>query len=205
MDVNTVPASDWRSRLRWRLRGALTWPLFVVLTALEVLMLHERPIAGKTIGLAGGFLIVGFINLLVVAVAAPLIARARRRRRESTEPLEIATDRVAVVSLLTVAVVLLGLGIAHHASVVRLKHEDAAARAAAALYIHAQAPAYRPGLARADIEKPGDHLYRICVPGNNPNRALCLYVQTDQSPPGVALDPSREPNSVMFGGDRRDG
>ncbi len=205
MDVDGVPAGDWRRRLRWRLRGALTWPLFVVLTVLEVLMLHARPIAGKTIGLAGSFLLVGFVNLLVVAVVAPLIARARRRRRESTEPLEIATDRVAVVALLTTAVVLLGLGVAHHSSVLRLKREDAAARSAAALYVYTQAPAYRTGLLRADIEKPGDHLYRICVPGDDPNRALCLYVQTDQSPPGVALDPDRTPNSVLFGSDGRDG
>jgi hypothetical protein len=205
MDADAVPTGDWRTRLRWRLRGALTWPLFLLLTVLEVLALQARPIAGKGIGVAAGFLLVGFINLLVVAVATPPIARWRRRGREPAEPLEIAKDRTAVALLLGVAVALLAAGIAHHPSVVRLEREDAAARGAVYRYVHAQAPAYRAGLLRADIEKPGDHLYRICVPGPDPRRALCLYVQTDQSPPGVALDPDQEPNSVLFGGDSRDG
>ena len=36
----------WRSRLRWRWRGALLWPAFVVLTLVDALLLGVLPIAG---------------------------------------------------------------------------------------------------------------------------------------------------------------
>jgi hypothetical protein len=38
--------SLWRSRLRWRLRGALLWPTFIVLTLVDAVMLGQLPISG---------------------------------------------------------------------------------------------------------------------------------------------------------------
>jgi len=39
-------------------------------------------------------------------------------------------------------------------------------------------------------------MYRTCVPGEDPERPLCLFVETDQSPPGVTRDPERIPNAL---------
>jgi hypothetical protein len=35
------------------------------------------------------------------------------------------------------------------------------------------------------------------VPGAKPDRALCLFVDTSQSPPGVTLDHNRAPNTMV--------
>jgi hypothetical protein len=42
-----------------------------------------------------------------------------------------------------------------------------------------------------------DDLYRTCVPGRDPKRWLCLYVDTKQRPAGVTLDNDRTPNSDL--------
>jgi hypothetical protein len=36
--------------------------------------------------------------------------------------------------------------------------------------------------------------YRACVPGRDPQRWLCLIVDTDQRPPGVIRDQEMKPN-----------
>ena len=63
-------------------------------------------------------------------------------------------------------------------------------------YVVAQEPSYREGLASIDAMRIQDDLYRSCVPGPDPRRWLCLFVSTDQSPPGVVADPDRAPNSA---------
>jgi hypothetical protein len=62
-------------------------------------------------------------------------------------------------------------------------------------------PVYRANIDRADSWKQGSHLYRTCVPGPDPRRALCLIVFTDQRPPAVQRDPDQRPNSVVAGPD----
>ena len=42
----------------------------------------------------------------------------------------------------------------------------------------------------------GKDLYRTCVPGEDPDRWLCLFVFTDQNPPGLREDTNRAPNST---------
>ena len=44
--------------------------------------------------------------------------------------------------------------------------------------------------------------FRACVPGDDPDRWLCLFVFTDQSPPGLRRDTNRAPNSSYFPTDR---
>ena len=202
MDI--VQRGTWR-RLRWRLRGALTWPLFVALTAIEAVALHVWPIAGGSTSIVGAFLIAGFINLIAVAFVAPLLARALRHRSGPVVPLEVVTDRTAVRLLLGVALLFAVGAAVNHSSVVAGENERDAMKGAVYRVVVHQYPSYRAGLQRVDVDKPGPHLFRACVPGDDPRRALCLYVQTDESPPGVIVDSDHTPNSVYFGTDRRDG
>ncbi len=46
-------------RLRWRLRGAVLWPTFAVLTVADGVLLHLLPIAGDVIGLVPALLLAG--------------------------------------------------------------------------------------------------------------------------------------------------
>ena len=64
-------------------------------------------------------------------------------------------------------------------------------------YVIRQAPEYEAGLAHIDAIRTEPDRYRACVPGPDSGHALCLYVRTDQSPPGFTRDPSQEPNSVF--------
>ena len=89
----------WQTRLRWRLRGAMLWPAFIVAIVAEALLLELLPVSGDGgPGLFAAVLLAGFLNLGLVAVAAPLAGRWVRRRRPAM-PAVIATDRAGTALL----------------------------------------------------------------------------------------------------------
>ena len=47
-----------------------------------------------------------------------------------------------------------------------------------------------------DARRLEEDLYRACVPGPDPERWLCLFVSTDQRPPGVSPTPTGRPNAA---------
>jgi hypothetical protein len=189
MEVERV----WWPRLRWRMRGAWQWPAFAVLTLADAFVVSVLPFYGDGPDALGAFLLSGFANLAMVAVAAPLVGWLVRRRRRDL-PRMVANDYAGTALLLALAAAFLIAGIAHRPVVAG---DDAALQAVAASvhrYVVDRAPAYRPGLARLDAMRVERGLYRACVPGPDPGRWLCLYVRTDQSPPGIARDPDQLPN-----------
>jgi hypothetical protein len=199
VNVDAIESGAWRRRLRWRLRGAWTWPLFIGLTAAEAALIHFWPIAGDRTSPIAALLIAGFANWLLVAVAAPLWARWQRRYRRVSQPLEVVTDRAAAILMAGLGVLFVALAALNHGAVAATQREDAAMRAAVARTVRTRFRAYAGGLHRLDIDRPAPHLYRTCVPGLDPRRPLCMYVKTDQSPPSVTIDPDRVPNALVFG------
>jgi hypothetical protein len=185
--------SLWRSRLRWRMRGAWQWPAFAVLTAVDVVLITRLPFHADGPDALGAVLLAGFFNLLAVGVAAPFIGMLVRRRRRDL-PTVVARDYAGTVLLLLVTAGLVAGGLAHR-SAVRAERAD---RAAMALSVHdyvvSQAPRFEAGLAAPDIVRLEPDHYRTCLYGPDP-RPLCLFVNTDQRPAGVRRDPSQEPNS----------
>ncbi len=132
--------SMWRARLRWKLIGATMWPAFGVLTAIESVALHLRPIAGESTSIVGAFLLCGFFNLAIVAAGAPVAGRLLRARRPAL-PRDVATDTAGTGLLFGLAVVLVVVGAVHHGSVVAEEQDFAAQSAAVRRYVEAQAPA----------------------------------------------------------------
>jgi hypothetical protein len=190
-----MPQVEW-TRLRWRMRGAWQWPAFLALTVLEAVLLNALPVWGDGVGGAvPGLLLAGSLNLVVVALIAPLAGMAVRRRRRDL-PKSIASDYAGTVLLGVLLLVLVAGGLSHRS---QLAH-DRAARAAAAFgvahYVRLQEPAYRGGLNEMDTLRVEEDMYRACVRGTDPDRPLCLFVRTDQSPPGITQDPDRAPNDV---------
>lgn len=185
------------TRLRWRLRGALLWPVFFALIVLDGVLLTLLPPYGDDGpgDLLGGMLLAGFANLFVVAVLAPLAARALRRARPGL-PKIIAVDQAGTALLVGLAVLLLGLGVLHRPAVAGQREDEQAVAAALHGYVNASAPEYTRGLAAADRLRVEPELYRACVPGNDPKRPLCLFIGTDQRPASVTRDRDRAPNSV---------
>ena len=189
----------WASRLRWRLRGAWMWPAFALLTVLEGLMLHARPIAGDGTGPFEGMLLAAFFNVVTVAVLAPICGALLRRRRRDL-PRVVANDHAGTALLAAVAGALALGGAFHRPAVLEQRREAQAQAAAVRGYVLAQAPPmYRAHLHRADTRQIDSHLYRTCVPGGDPDRWLCLFVSTDQSPPGIRVDPNHEDNQSFAG------
>ena len=186
--------SLWVTRMRWRMRGAWLWPAFVVLTVAEGVALDVLPIAGDGPGgVVPGVLLAGFANLIAVATIAPLAGRRLRRRRPDL-PRVIADNYAGTALLCAIAAAIVGLGLVHRPTVVA---EHAAAGAVAGAvhdYVVAQAPAYRGGIDAAEAVRVEQDLYRACVPGPDPKRWLCLYVNTGQRPAGVSVDADRAPN-----------
>jgi hypothetical protein len=142
-----------------------------------------------------GVLLAGFANLICVATIAPLVGRRLRRRRPDL-PRVIADNYAGTALLGLIALATLGLGLAHRPQVLAEQDDRRAAAAAVHDYVAAQAPRYRAGLALTDQMRVADDLYRSCVPGPDPKRWLCLFVNTGQRPAGVTLDQDRAPNTT---------
>lgn len=188
--------SMWRSRLRWRMRGAWQWPAFVVLMVADVVLITRLPFYAEGPDLLGAVLLAGFFNLLVVGVLAPLLALGVRRRRRDL-PLVVARDYAGTALLVLLTAGLLAGGLVHRSAL----EEENANRAAVALSVHdyviTQAPRFEGGLAAPDVVRIEPDHYRACVYGPDPHRPLCLFVNTDQRPAGVHRDPSQEPNTAF--------
>jgi len=186
------------ARLRWRLAGATMWPAFVLALLADTALLHLLPFTGdRGLGWVPAFLLAGFANLAIVAGAAPLAGWVVRRRAPSV-PKVVADDRAGTALLLALTALLLAGGLAHRSVIQDERDQFAAQAAAAQRAIRAQAPPeFRDGA--LTTTKQGPALYRTCAAGPEPDEAFCVLVTTDQSPPGVTVDPDRRPNEVVSG------
>jgi hypothetical protein len=186
------------------MRGAWQWPAFGLLTLLDGIVLSALPFYARGPGsLAGGLLLAGFANLLIVAVVAPLLGHRVRRRRPDL-PRLVASDYAGATAMGAVALLFLLGGLVHRPAVAAAEAEAEAVADTTHDYVLAQAPEYRVGLAAIDAMRVEEDLYRSCVPGPDPQRWLCVFVKTDQSPPGVTRDPDQAPNTAyrLHGGFR---
>jgi hypothetical protein len=196
-DAATTPL--WATRLRWRLRGALQWPAFAVCVVADAVLLSALPFAGEGLGIVPAFLLAGFLNLAVVALLAPVAGWYVRRRRPEL-PRVVAADTAGTALVLSLSVALLAGGLLHRPAVQEAKRDFVNQGLAVRRFVLARAPGqYHANLARADTVKQAPNLFRTCVPGDDPRRAFCVIVNTDQSPPGVQLDPDHRPNATVSG------
>jgi hypothetical protein len=190
----------WRSRLRWRLRGAWLWPTFSVALVADAVVLARLPFSGGRGSLLGSFVAAGFLNLAVVAVVAPLGGALLRRWRPAL-PREIAADRVGTAGVLALFALLVAGGVAHRPALRQDDAQRAAAIAAAHRFAGHQAPAAYLPLRGADTWQPGGHLFRTCFSGPDPRRDFCVLVRTDEATPIVRRDPDQRPNATVAGPD----
>jgi hypothetical protein len=186
----------WSSRMRWRMRGAWMWPAFAVFTVLDGLLIHLQPIAGDGTAIVPAFLLAAFFNLVAVGVLARMAGWVVRRAWRPDLPRMVAHDYAGTALLVAVAAAVLVAGLANRDAADESRADFSAQSAAVRRWAAAVAPAaYRRNVSRADTLKLDTDLYRTCLPGPDPKRALCVYVMTDRQPPGIRRDPSREPNA----------
>jgi hypothetical protein len=199
----------WTRRLRWRLIGAWRWPLFLVLTVLDALIVGWLPPNGTRALFVPWLVIAGFANLFLIGAVAPWLARrtaARQGERPagSTFPpsnhIELLTDRIATIALVLATLGLLAAGAGNHKVVVAATDRLARGGEAARQYVFAHGPAElrRNVDALNSHELEQDGLFRMCVPYDNRLRAFCMYVDASRRPPTVRPDGDSRPNGAFF-------
>jgi hypothetical protein len=185
----------WHRRLRWRLRGAWQWPAFVVLTLVDgILLVVLPPYHGAPESVFPGVVLAGFVNLFAVAVAAPACGALLRRARPDL-PRPIASNYAGGWLLAAITALLLGFGVLHRSAVEEEQVRERAIAVAMHDYVVSEEPALRGSLATIDVIRIDRDYYRACIPGEDARHWLCLFVSTDQHPPGVMRDPEEVPNS----------
>jgi hypothetical protein len=184
----------WHRRLRWRLRGAWQWPMFIVLTLVDgILLVVLPPYDGAPENVFPGVLLAGFVNLLAVAVAAPALGVLIRRRRPDL-PRLIASNYAGSWLLVAITALLVGAGLLHRGAVDDEEAREQAVAAAMHDYVLREEPGLRASLDTIDLIRLDRDYYRACVPGEESGHFLCLFVTTDQHPPGVTRDTEEVPN-----------
>ena len=169
----------WLARLRWRQRGAWLWPAFVAATAFDGVMGHALPLSGETQSVAGGLVMGLVLNLLAVLFCSRPLGAVLRRRR-SDLPTLVARNYGGAFAVVSVAGILLAVGLLHRSTVIAHQRalQDAITRAEA--FIGDRAPAaFRVNLTHLDTFtiEPGS-IYRTCVPSVDGARTYCVIVRT---------------------------
>jgi hypothetical protein len=167
-------------RLRWRLRGAWLWPLFVVLMLADGVIHQQLPITGDDPGsFAGGALFGAVLSLIAIVVLAGPLGRVVRRVRPDM-PRVVANNYAGAFTTIAITAVILSAGLIHrHVITDDLNHlNDATARAEA--YIGAHAPSqFQDDLGRlSTYEVQPPEIYRTCATADSAAdpRFYCVVV-----------------------------
>jgi hypothetical protein len=198
MAADRAPIAQWRSRLRWRLAGAWQWPAFVVLTAVDAVVLARLPFAGGRANLFGCVLAAGLLNVIVLAIV-PRPGGWLIRRRRPDLPREIAGDLAGSLGLVALCVVLIAGGIAHRPALRANDSALATATSEARTYAAHHAPERYLPLHGEDTWQQGPDLFRTCFAGPDPRRDFCVVVRTDEAVPIKRPDPDQRPNATIAG------
>lgn len=189
------------ARLRWRLHGAWMWPTFIVLTVIDGVIVHWRPLSGDAESAVSGWLVGLFLSLVGIAVLAPVLGVLLRRIRPDM-PKVVARDYAGTTVVLAISALLLGIGLARRSTVTADQRalQDAVARAQA--YIGSNAPAqFRQNLQSASTyEIQPDSIYRTCVRNVEGNRTYCVIVKRNLPFARSVVPAGSEPNSVLSQG-----
>lgn len=203
----------WPSRLRWRLRGALQWPAFAVLTVLDGLVLDRLPPqAPDRLNFIEGVLIATFANLFLVGALAPFLAKRLARRREaslaaagapapshesSRAEREVLQDRVATGLLAAGLAAALVSGLANRPAVVsETEATEEVGRQLRDYVARSGSEELHRNLETANTIRLSEGYFRVCIARDDRRRFVCLFVDTNRDPPRVRRDPSAESNSA---------
>jgi hypothetical protein len=190
---------DWQQgarRLRWRLRGAWQWPTFLALTLGDAIVLVLLPFYDPGPGgLIPALLVAGFANLIGITVVAPALGHVVRARRPDL-PRVVARDYAGTLLLVCFTALALGGGLAHRSAAAAADAERAAVRLSLHDYVLQQAPELRDQLGAIDTRQLEPDYYRACVPKHEPRRWMCLFVSTNQTPPGITRDRDEQANTA---------
>jgi hypothetical protein len=200
----------WARRLRWRLIGAWRWPLFLVTTVLDAVIVNKLPPTGGKALFFPALFVCSFVNLFLIGAVAPWLARRIAARQGATasgpptfppsDHAEVLVDRVAAIVLVLATVGLFAAGLGNRRVVVA--DTDRLARAGAA--VRAYVGAHAPDEIRQRVDAANTHptqedgFFRTCIPYDDARRQYCMFVDANKRPPRVTPDRDTRPNEVYF-------
>jgi len=195
--MDGAPLTRWR----WRTRGALMWPTFIVLTMLDGVIANRLPVFADHVGFLVGWLLSFIATLIAIVIFAPPLGWLLRRWRGDL-PKVVARDYAWRIVCVAMTLVFLTAGLANHANLVTDQAALRNATADAEAYIGDHAPRqFMANLHRLDtypMQVP--RIYRICVRNTAGNRDYCVVVDLSK-PFGRNVSPAgSEPNSLLSAG-----
>jgi hypothetical protein len=201
----------WTSRIRWRLRGASVWPVFVITTLLDGLILDMLPpVATTGLNYLEGVLIATFGNLFLVGALAPFLTKRLAQRRQvapaggaaAEVEVELLRDRVGSALLAAGVVASLASGLANRPLIVsETEASEQNARVVQDFVNRSGDEELRRNIETANTIRLGEGYFRTCIARDDRDRFVCLLVDTEREPVDVRRDPSAVPNNLVRGRD----
>jgi len=188
----------WAARMRWRLRGALQWPAFVLFTLLDGIVIAELPPSViEEPNLIVGVLAATFGNLVLIGAVAPFLARRLARRDDlGTTERELLQDRIATIALAIGLAACLVSGLANRPVIVsETEATEEVGRELKAYVERSESEELRRNLETASTIRLSEGFFRTCIARDDRRRYFCLFIDTDKEPTEVRRDPSAEPNA----------
>jgi hypothetical protein len=191
----------WLARLRWRRRGAWLWPAFVAATAFDAGIGHVLPLFGDRQSVYGGLLAGLILNVLAVLFCSRPFGNLLRRRRTDL-PLGVARNYAGTLAVSLVSVAILGLGLLHHPAIARAQRalDDAITRAEAFIGDHAPATFAANASHTDTFTIQSGSVYRTCVPSRDGTRTYCVIVRPRLPLAQSVIFDGYEPNSTFAAG-----
>jgi hypothetical protein len=110
---------------------------------------------------------------------------------------EVLKDRAGTALLVAGVFGCLASGLAARPTVVsETEDTEANARAVQAYVNRSGDDELVRNIETANTIRLGEDYFRTCIARDDRRRFLCLFVETNESPPKVVRDPSQEPNSA---------
>ncbi|MBA3437657.1 MAG: hypothetical protein H0U14_06635 [Thermoleophilaceae bacterium] len=201
----------WTSRILWRLRGASVWPVFVITTLLDGLILDMLPpVATTGLNYLEGVLIATFGNLFLVGALAPFLTKRLAQRRQVAPAggaapeveVELLRDRVGSALLAAGVVASLASGLANRPLIVsETEASEENARVVQDFVNRSGDEELRRNIETANTIRLGEGYFRTCIARDDRDRFVCLLVDTEREPVDVRRDPSAVPNNLVRGRD----
>jgi hypothetical protein len=191
----------WLHRARWRWRGALLWPTFVIAILADGAIARFRPFVGDSQSFAGGMLAGMIVNLLAVLLLSRPVGSLVRRRRPDM-PSQVARNYGGTLVVVVISAGLLAIGAERHSAIVNDQRmlDDAIVRAEA--FIGDRAPGeFRVNAGHTDTFTIQDGvIYRTCVPSRYRPRYYCVIVRPRLPLAESVVPAGGEPNALFAEG-----
>jgi hypothetical protein len=208
-----VPVEErfWTHRLRWRLRGASwLWPAFGIAVVVDAAILHFLPPVGSEqqinapdgLNLVGDLILAGFVNLFLVAVIAPWLAKRLSERPvpegELPPPYELHYGRTAATLLSVAALGLVVVGVGNRPLIVsETKATETNARLVRQYVMNHGNAEMKRNLETANTARLASDFFRTCIANDHRTRYWCFFVDTAADPAKLSRDTDSRPNSLV--------